>query len=232
MRVGIMVTAFQAAESLKNRLEKSGHQVVVFSFASPQGGLRNRLQRTFCFYLAVNTLRGRFKPMAAFLSGLQKVYLNHPPDSPQTGEIIASYRPDVLVQKVGFILKDNILKSARLGVINDHIGELPFFRGRSVTEWTILHGKPPASTVHLIDRGVDTGAVLKVFPENLSGFTDFKTAKSHLFTKADDKIAEVIDHWEELTPQSQPEKAGKQFFAIHPLLFDYAEGLLKKQSGA
>jgi len=230
MRVGIMVTAFQAAEQLKTKLEKAGHQVVVFSFPSPQGNLRARLQRTLLFYLGVNTLWGRFKEMAGFLKRLKKIYLNQPSDSPEVGEIIASYRLDLLVQKVGFILKENIIKSSRLGVLNDHIGELPFFRGRCVTEWTLLHGKAPMSTVHLIDRGVDTGEILKIFPEELKGFSDFKTAKHYLFSQADEKILEVINHWEKITPQSQQEKQGRQFFAIHPLLFDYAEGLLKQRS--
>ena len=41
---------------------------------------------------------------------------------------------------------------------------LPFFRGWSTIEYATLLGFPLASTVHFIDKGVDTGKIIKVFP--------------------------------------------------------------------
>lgn len=47
---------------------------------------------------------------------------------------------DIAFHKLGFIIKDNIINSFPLGVINDHWGPLPEVRGRSSLEYTVIFG--------------------------------------------------------------------------------------------
>ena len=70
-------------------------------------------------------------------------------------------RPDVIVLRGCGILKSEVLDVPNIGVINPHYALLPDFRGMDVTEWSVLHKKPIAVSVHSVNKGVDTGTVLK-----------------------------------------------------------------------
>ncbi len=45
--------------------------------------------------------------------------------------------------------------------LNVHAGKLPRYRGRNVINWALINGEPEIGiTVHLVDDGIDTGAIL------------------------------------------------------------------------
>ena len=59
------------------------------------------------------------------------------------------------------ILKAPILASAPEGFINCHAGALPFYKGRNILNWAIINGESRFGvTVHYIDVGIDTGAII------------------------------------------------------------------------
>jgi len=64
----------------------------------------------------------------------------------------------------GGILKARFLREAGGPVLNAHSGPLPEIRGMNACEWSLLLGVRPAVTIHLIDEGIDTGAVLEEIP--------------------------------------------------------------------
>lgn len=69
---------------------------------------------------------------------------------------------DVLVS-VGSpeIFKPSTLGLARWGALNVHHGRLPTYRGLFATFWEALHGEAWGyTTVHRMDAGIDTGAVV------------------------------------------------------------------------
>lgn len=59
------------------------------------------------------------------------------------------------------ILKEKIIISTRLGVLNCHPGILPYFKGCSCVEWSIFNDKPIGNTIHWMDEGIDTGPIIK-----------------------------------------------------------------------
>ena len=67
---------------------------------------------------------------------------------------------DLVVYMGGGILRPSFIGVPRIGVLNGHGGPLPHFRGMNAAEWSMLHGVQPGTTVHFIDRGIDTGPIL------------------------------------------------------------------------
>lgn len=71
-----------------------------------------------------------------------------------------AWDPEVVIYGGGGILRESFLESARWRVLNAHAGPLPAIRGMNAAEWAVLLGQPREITVHFIDRGIDTGAVV------------------------------------------------------------------------
>jgi len=77
-------------------------------------------------------------------------------------KIIQSIKPDlILVMGWSQLLKNQIIKISKLGVIGSHPTELPKFRGRAPIPWTIIKGlEESALTFFFIEEGIDNGDIL------------------------------------------------------------------------
>lgn len=60
----------------------------------------------------------------------------------------------------GYILRQPLLDLFERGCINLHPSFLPFNRGEYPNVWSIVEGTPAGVTLHRIDAGIDTGAIL------------------------------------------------------------------------
>jgi methionyl-tRNA formyltransferase len=69
--------------------------------------------------------------------------------------------PDwLLLASVG-ILSSEALAIPKCGTLNAHHALLPWLRGNGVFDRALAHGIPNGVTVHLVDRGIDTGAIVR-----------------------------------------------------------------------
>ena len=74
---------------------------------------------------------------------------------------VRACRPDLLVSVLfGYILKPDILSVPSLGAINIHPGYLPYNRGTFPNAWSIIEGTPAGTTIHFMDKGIDTGDII------------------------------------------------------------------------
>lgn len=69
--------------------------------------------------------------------------------------------PDYIFMMGGGILKDYIINTANIGVLNAHPGILPYIRGVDAIKHSILKDIPIGVTGHFIDPGIDTGAMIE-----------------------------------------------------------------------
>ncbi len=77
-------------------------------------------------------------------------------------DYIESVRPHVGVFTGGGLLKSKIINCFYKGIINCHMGLLPKYRGMDVVEWPIIDKSFNLGlTTHLIDKGVDTGDIIR-----------------------------------------------------------------------
>jgi hypothetical protein len=75
---------------------------------------------------------------------------------------LAMLKPDVVLVIGTRILGEKTLQCISVPVINFHSGITPKYRGQAGGYWALASGDPRNAgvTVHLVDRGVDTGAIL------------------------------------------------------------------------
>lgn len=124
-------------------------------------------------------------------------------------KIIRGFSPDVIVVVAyGLILPEGILTAAKYGCVNGHASLLPRHRGASPIQWCIVCGdKETGVTTMLMDKGMDTGDILKTAKTDIG---EYETADelfcrlSHISAKL---MVETLKELENGTavPKKQPE---------------------------
>lgn len=79
-------------------------------------------------------------------------------------KILKEINPDVIVVVAyGKLLPEEILNLPKYGCVNGHASLLPKYRGASPIQWCIVCGETETGvTTMLMDKGMDTGDILKV----------------------------------------------------------------------
>ena len=148
-------------------------------------------------------------------------------NSPDAIARLKRWAPDLIVFTGGNILRKELLKVPRLGVLNVHLGLLPQIRGMSSPEWSLLSGVPVGITFHYMDAGIDTGPILRryEFPD-AAECESLSDLRSRLIAFGVAKIGEVIEGLilGTISPvqQSNLDRSDQnedcQFFVIHEWL--------------
>ena len=157
--------------------------------------------------------------------------LRYGKDDPRLGHEIRKEKIDLSLHRLYGIIRSNIINNSGLGIINDHVGYLPYFRGMSTIDYSIIHGFPIAASIHIIDKGVDTGAILKTFLYRPSQGMSFKDIESVILSKSEERILEVvkmIDKNKIITKKNKV-NLGRQYYNIHPTLSFYIKELCKQK---
>ncbi len=147
------------------------------------------------------------------------------PNSPEAIEAIRSHGIDLLLHLGGGgIVRQPIIEAARLGVFNAHMGVLPPYRGMNVTEWALWNGDPTGCTVHLIDRGIDTGDILLLCHVDVSAAESVAQARELVNRAQLAQLSEVLRYAlaaGELPPRTTAvARGGLQYFTMHPALVE------------
>jgi methionyl-tRNA formyltransferase len=84
-------------------------------------------------------------------------------NSVQFTDAINDLKPNVILLIGSRLMKTDILRQMPCPVLNYHAGITPQYRGMNGGYWALATGdiKNFGTTVHLVDAGVDTGAILK-----------------------------------------------------------------------
>ena len=91
------------------------------------------------------------------------------------------------------IFKSDILELPRLGIINCHAGELPFYRGRNVLNWVLINDeKRFGITVHHVDEGIDTGDIILQKTYEISDLDDYNTLLERAYIYCGDLLKEAV----------------------------------------
>jgi methionyl-tRNA formyltransferase len=77
----------------------------------------------------------------------------------QCEHIVTEIAPDIIVLGGSRIIRSNIIKIPKIGILNAHPGLLPEYRGVDVIPWALINSDDMGVTVHFVDQGVDTGDI-------------------------------------------------------------------------
>jgi methionyl-tRNA formyltransferase len=145
---------------------------------------------------------------------------------------LKQWSPDLAIFTGGNILRDEVLKIPRLGVLNSHLALLPEIRGMSSPEWSLLCGVHLGITIHLMDSGIDTGPIL--LRREFAGVDDCDSLtdlRNRMIAEGIELIAEAVaalDRGAVSSVLQTEREADRQFFVMHERLKAVAMRRLKK----
>ena len=92
---------------------------------------------------------------------------------------LRALRPDVVLVNGTRIIRREYLEAVGCPFVNTHAGITPAFRGVHGGYWALVEQEPELCgvTVHLVDPGIDTGAVLaqaRVYPTDADNFASYR----------------------------------------------------------
>lgn len=98
-------------------------------------------------------------------------------NSAEARAALADLRPSVVVVCGTRIIGADTLRAVTVPVVNFHAGITPAYRGVHGGYWALAEGRPDlvGSTVHLVDEGIDTGAILEQRTFEVTGRDCFVT---------------------------------------------------------
>jgi folate-dependent phosphoribosylglycinamide formyltransferase PurN len=143
-------------------------------------------------------------------------------NSPRAVAQLKQWSPDLAIFTGGNILRDEVLKVPRLGILNSHLALLPEIRGMSSPEWSLLCGVAIGITIHFMDSGVDTGPILlrREFA-GAEGCDSLADLRNKMIAEGIELIAEAVAGLDRgmisAAPQADREK-DRQFFVMHEQL--------------
>lgn len=140
---------------------------------------------------------------------------------------------DVGLYMWGAIVRRPLLEAFRRGILNAHIGLLPWYRGRSVMEWSLLHGDPTGITLFFMDEGIDTGAEMVLrLEEDVGGHRTVADAKNHLFGRNVDvfRMGLATLQNSSYAPIGQHPGEGRRFYVMSGLLRSVVEAELSARA--
>ena len=150
------------------------------------------------------------------------VYANNINDQSIINELNNINCEYVIVAKAGGILRENIF-STKKKFINAHKGYLPDFKGSSPTHWSILSSGHYGSTIHFIDKGIDTGSIIKRrkfdYPK-LNSLNQIKVYEAHIVSEVLSDVLADIHKNGKISGRNQDNNSEKAYYKPHPLLID------------
>ena len=83
-------------------------------------------------------------------------------NSDEARDVLRRLAPDVVVVSGTRIISQETLDCVEATFVNLHCGVTPQYRGVHGGYWALVEGRPDlmGSTVHVVDRGIDTGRIL------------------------------------------------------------------------
>jgi methionyl-tRNA formyltransferase len=113
-----------------------------------------------------------------------------------TGELEA-FMPELIVSySYRHIVRQDVLQMLPGGFINLHISLLPFNRGADPNAWSCLDGTPAGVTIHQMDEGIDTGAIL--LQQEVAIDHDVETLASSYRILHNAMQTLFMSHWDDL----------------------------------
>lgn len=202
--------------NLYSSLTKAGFNVKCFFVPYHPSFLGKMVLKNPLFLMLINRLKN---------IGFSPVKLSEDYKSESIYKELSDNKLSIGYHRLGFIIKSNIINAYKDGLINDHWAVLPFVRGRSTVEYSVLMGLPVAVTSHLVEEQVDSGAIIAVYnyDDLLPSCNSVADIHQHISKKRDcralDSLLIMARKDPELTENSSVR--GLMYYSIHDSLISY-----------
>lgn len=145
-----------------------------------------------------------------------KVFYASNPNNEQTQRELINFQPDLILLGQSGIIKDNIIKIPKIGILNSHPGILPQYRGIDVVHWALFNNdiKAIGSTIHFIDSGIDTGPVIYKRNYKFIGNENFNKLEEYIYEDCLDLFVYALRNIKLIKPIKQNISEGKQYYKM------------------
>ena len=150
----------------------------------------------------------------------------------QTLNFLNNYKPDLILSMGSTIIRKPFLDIPALGVLNVHMGILPYYRGMGVTEWPIIENKINdiglGITLHYMDSGVDTGPIIKKQKIDINGYKSIDDLDSKYLIEMINLMVKGVKITRDKKLFLEFQKSneidnGRQYYSTHKRMRDFAE---------
>ncbi|CAI8337292.1 MAG: Phosphoribosylglycinamide formyltransferase [Owenweeksia sp. TMED14] len=207
LHVGLIGIPF-VFKNIYSRLVKSGHPVSVFMVPYYTEFKRRIFLKSGLIFKSYTRFKGVRFPYKI---------LNYNYQDQKIKDVLLKEKLDVGFFKLGFIVKNNIYDAFNIGLLHDHLAVLPFVRGRSSIEFSLLTGVPVGSTIHFIGRGIDTGGIVKIYTYDIRKGDTINSIRKKIKNDFENRI---YDSLEKISLRSMSNIAndtskGLTYYSIH-----------------
>lgn len=137
--------------------------------------------------------------------------------------LLKTIQPDIILVNGTRILSKRLLESTRATIINMHTGITPMYRGVHGGYWALVNSDAEhcGVTIHLVDKGIDTGKVLYQAMIPLSSKDNYLTYPFIQFGEGIPLVKQAVDDVVEnkLRTISPPASFSKLWY--HPTIWQY-----------
>lgn len=147
----------------------------------------------------------------------------------ETIEILKKENPDLVIVNGTRIISEKVLNSVGAIFVNTHVGITPNYRGVHGGYWALVNNdiENCGVTVHLVDKGIDTGGVLYQEMIEINNKDNFNTYPYLQISKGIELMNRVINDFKNNTLKViRTEKSNSKLYT-HPTLLDYLTNRLK-----
>lgn len=144
-------------------------------------------------------------------------------NSSEARAALAALDPDVVVIHGTRILSAKTIGCVRATFINLHAGITPLYRGVHGAYWALVEGNRAACgvTVHVVDAGIDTGAILSQVTIAPTAEDSFVTYPIMQLAAGLPLLKEAVERVLDDRIEALPPPAGKSKLWSHPTVLEY-----------
>jgi folate-dependent phosphoribosylglycinamide formyltransferase PurN len=144
-----------------------------------------------------------------------------------TVKLIEDMGCDGMIYGGGGILHNPIIEAVKGRVLNAHSGPLPYIRGMNACEWSLLLDYQPAVTIHFIERGIDTGAIVDVLKIEVQPGDTVGRLRAKCVAAGVEGLVKHADAVMYAMPQRHPDASKyRQCYVMAPAIFELLQSRL------
>lgn len=145
-------------------------------------------------------------------------------------DAVQTINPDLILVNGTRIISAQTLSQINCPVINVHVGITPLYRGVHGAYWALINNDPEhcGVTIHAVDKGIDTGAILiqdRIVPARKDNFITYPYLQFEKAIQLVNKIVPIVLS-NDYSYQKAPSGNSKLWY--HPTIWQYFYNWLKK----
>lgn len=145
-------------------------------------------------------------------------------------DLLKALKPDIILVNGTRIISKNVLDSTNALFINTHVGITPQYRGVHGAYWALASGDKDncGVTIHKVDKGVDTGDIIKQATIDVTSKDNFATYPLIQYGVAIELLKSVLTDISEGKMETYKKRDVKSNLYYHPTFTEYLLNFLLK----